>query len=100
CREGGAIALGHPWGASGAVAMVRLFGQLVRHDDGPDLGLACAAIGGGMGIAVLVERVGRRVSDVVGDEGAARAASKTSTPTISAERVGRRVSEAYGSGDA
>ncbi|HEY6737252.1 MAG TPA: thiolase family protein, partial [Actinopolymorphaceae bacterium] len=90
CREGGAIALGHPWGASGAVVMVRLFGQLVRHD-GPDLGLACAAIGGGMGIAVLVERVGRRVSEVGGDEGATRAANKTPTATTDTQRVGRRV---------
>ncbi|GAB3419664.1 thiolase family protein [Flindersiella endophytica] len=63
CPDGGALALGHPWGASGAVAMVRLFSRLAGHDNGPgrglrnQLGLAAAAIGGGMGIACLVEAV-------------------------------------------
>jgi acetyl-CoA C-acetyltransferase len=57
CRDGGAIALGHPWGASGAILLVRLFSQLVR-EDGPELGLAAIAVGGGQGVAMLVERVG------------------------------------------
>ncbi|MGW1742522.1 thiolase family protein [Nocardia sp. NPDC001965] len=57
CPEGGAIAMGHPWGASGAVLLVRLASQMLR-PDGPALGLAACAIGGGQGIAVLVERVG------------------------------------------
>jgi acetyl-CoA C-acetyltransferase len=57
CLDGGAIALGHPWGASGAVLLVRLFSQLVRQD-GPPLGVAAIAVGGGQGVAVLVERVG------------------------------------------
>ncbi|ONM46198.1 thiolase family protein [Nocardia donostiensis] len=56
CPEGGAIAMGHPWGASGAVLLVRLASQMLR-PDGPALGLAACAIGGGQGIAVLVERV-------------------------------------------
>ncbi len=56
CADGGALALGHPWGATGAIVMVRLFTRMVRHD-GPELGLAAAAVGGGMGIAVLVRRV-------------------------------------------
>ena len=56
CADGGALALGHPWGASGAVLMVRLFSALVTHDQGR-LGLAACAIAGGQGIAVLVERV-------------------------------------------
>ena len=30
CPEGGALALGHPWGASGAILAVRLFSQLMR----------------------------------------------------------------------
>ena len=34
CAEGGAIALGHPWGASGAVLVVRLFTQLVARRPG------------------------------------------------------------------
>nr|MBA2390985.1 thiolase family protein [Geodermatophilaceae bacterium] len=57
CPDGGAIALGHPWGASGAALVVRLFSQQVRAD-GPRLGLATCGIGGGMGSAVLLERVG------------------------------------------
>ncbi|KGN33295.1 acetyl-CoA acyltransferase [Knoellia sinensis KCTC 19936] len=56
CVEGGAIALGHPWGASGAVLGVRLFSQMMR-PDGPRLGLATIAVGGGQGVALLVERV-------------------------------------------
>jgi acetyl-CoA C-acetyltransferase len=53
--QGGALALGHPWGASGAVLMVRLFSQLVRGDAGR-YGLAAIAAGGGQGVAVVVER--------------------------------------------
>jgi len=55
CPEGGALALGHPWGASGAVLAVRLFSQLVRQDAG-ELGLAAIAAGGGQGVAMVVER--------------------------------------------
>jgi acetyl-CoA C-acetyltransferase len=57
CTQGGAIALGHPWGASGALLVVRLFSRMVR-EDGPRLGVATCAVGGGQGVAVLVERVG------------------------------------------
>lgn len=54
CADGGAIALGHPWGASGAVSVVRLFSRLVRSGrPAGTLGLATAAIGGGMGVAAL-----------------------------------------------
>lgn len=56
CPEGGALALGHPWGASGAVLMVRLFSQLVRSGRG-GTGLAAIAAGGGQGVAVVVEAV-------------------------------------------
>ncbi len=55
CVEGGALALGHPWGASGAVLAVRLFSQLVRADRG-ELGLAAIAVGGGQGVAMVVQR--------------------------------------------
>ncbi len=62
CAQGGAIALGHPWGASGALLVVRLFSQLVRQarsrPDGPRLGIATCAVGGGQGMALLAERVG------------------------------------------
>jgi acetyl-CoA C-acetyltransferase len=58
CADGGALALGHPWGASGAVSVVRLFGRLVRSGAAAgSLGLATAAIGGGMGVAGLFEVV-------------------------------------------
>ena len=56
CPEGGALGLGHPWGASGAVLVVRLFSQLVRRDGGR-YGLASIAAGGGQGVAVVVEAV-------------------------------------------
>jgi len=55
CPQGGALALGHPWGASGAVLVVRLFSQLVRQDAGR-YGLAAIAAGGGQGVALVVER--------------------------------------------
>lgn len=58
CADGGALALGHPWGASGAVVVVRLFARLVRGGaPAGTLGLATAAIGGGMGVAGLFEVV-------------------------------------------
>ncbi|AYJ50949.1 thiolase family protein [Rhodococcus sp. P1Y] len=56
CPQGGAIAMGHPWGASGAILLVRLARQMTV-DGGPELGLAACAIGGGQGIAMIVERV-------------------------------------------
>lgn len=56
CPDGGALALGHPWGASGAVLVVRLFSRLVREEAGR-YGLAAVAAGGGQGVAVVVEAV-------------------------------------------
>ena len=55
--DGGAIALGHPWAASGALLLVRLFAALVRQGAGR-VGVAACAVGGGQGVAVVVERVG------------------------------------------
>nr|WP_152992310.1 thiolase family protein [Nonomuraea pusilla] len=58
CADGGALALGHPWGASGAVVVTRLFSRLVRGGAEPGtLGLATAAVGGGLGVAALFEVV-------------------------------------------
>jgi acetyl-CoA C-acetyltransferase len=58
CADGGALALGHPWGASGAVAIVRLFSRLVRGGaPSGTLGVAAASVGGGLGIAMVVEVV-------------------------------------------
>ncbi|MDA8438805.1 MAG: thiolase family protein [Propionibacterium sp.] len=54
CTDGGALALGHPWGASGAVLVVRLFSRMVRQGQGR-FGLAAIAAGGGQGTAVVVE---------------------------------------------
>ena len=56
CPQGGALALGHPWGASGAVLVVRLFSQLVRQRAGR-YGLAAIAAGGGQGVAIVVEAI-------------------------------------------
>jgi len=57
CADGGAIGLGHPWGASGTILLVRLASRMLR-DGGPELGLAACAIGGGQGLAMLLERPG------------------------------------------
>ena len=52
---GGAIALGHPIGASGARILVTLLHGMER--DKADKGLATLCIGGGMGVAMAVERL-------------------------------------------
>jgi acetyl-CoA C-acetyltransferase len=52
--NGGAIAIGHPIGASGARALVTLLHEMQR--SGVKKGLATLCIGGGMGIAMCVER--------------------------------------------
>jgi acetyl-CoA C-acetyltransferase len=57
CPDGGAIAFGHPWGASGALLVVRLFATMVRQE-GLRYGIATCAVGGGQGVATLLERVG------------------------------------------
>ncbi|MFI9553018.1 thiolase family protein [Nonomuraea endophytica] len=58
CADGGALALGHPWGASGAVVVTRLFHRLVGAGaPRGTLGLATAAVGGGLGVAALFEVV-------------------------------------------
>lgn len=52
--NGGAIALGHPIGASGCRILVSLLHEMVRRD--AKRGLAALCIGGGMGVALAVER--------------------------------------------
>ncbi len=52
--NGGAIALGHPIGASGCRILVTLLHEMVRRD--AKKGLATLCIGGGMGVALLLER--------------------------------------------
>jgi acetyl-CoA C-acetyltransferase len=52
--NGGAIAIGHPIGASGCRILVTLLHEMVRRD--AKKGLAALCIGGGMGVAIAVER--------------------------------------------
>jgi acetyl-CoA C-acetyltransferase len=53
--NGGAIAIGHPIGASGARILTTLLHELQR--SGGSKGLATLCVGGGMGVALCVERV-------------------------------------------
>jgi acetyl-CoA C-acetyltransferase len=53
--NGGAIALGHPLGATGAMILGSLVDELERRD--LRYGLATLCVGGGMGVATIVERV-------------------------------------------
>jgi acetyl-CoA C-acetyltransferase len=52
--NGGAIAIGHPVGASGTRILVTLIHEMKRRD--AKKGLATLCIGGGMGTSLLVER--------------------------------------------
>ncbi|MCK3775631.1 thiolase family protein [Ensifer sesbaniae] len=54
--DGGAIALGHPYGASGAILTVRLFSQMLTAPSGTE-GLAMMGVGGGMGVVALFRAV-------------------------------------------
>ncbi|MDV3505381.1 acetyl-CoA C-acetyltransferase [Marinobacter sp. M-5] len=53
--NGGAIAMGHPLGATGAMILGTLLDELERRD--LRFGLATLCVGGGMGIATIIERV-------------------------------------------
>jgi acetyl-CoA C-acetyltransferase len=58
CAQGGSLAFGHPWGASGALIVTRLFSRMVVGGaEAGTLGLATVAVGGGMGVAALFEVV-------------------------------------------
>jgi len=52
--NGGAIAIGHPIGASGARVLVTLVHEMIKRD--AKKGLASLCIGGGMGVALAIER--------------------------------------------
>ena len=52
--NGGAIALGHPIGASGCRILITLIYEMMKRD--AKTGLATLCIGGGMGTTVIVER--------------------------------------------
>lgn len=53
--NGGALALGHPIGASGCRILITLIYEMLRRDDAK-MGLATLCIGGGMGTALIVEK--------------------------------------------
>ena len=53
--NGGAIALGHPIGATGAMLVETVVDELERRD--LTIGLITLCIGGGMGIATVIERM-------------------------------------------
>jgi acetyl-CoA C-acetyltransferase len=53
--NGGAIAMGHPLGATGAIILGTLIDELHRRN--LRYGMATLCVGGGMGIATIVERI-------------------------------------------
>jgi acetyl-CoA C-acetyltransferase len=53
--NGGAIAMGHPLGATGCIILGTLLDELERRD--LSLGCATLCVGGGMGIATIIERI-------------------------------------------
>ena len=53
--NGGAIAMGHPLGATGAMILGTLLDELERR--GEETGLATLCVGAGMGTATIIERV-------------------------------------------
>ncbi len=53
--HGGAIALGHPFGATGARILTTLLNAMARRD--ASLGLETMCVGGGQGMALIVERL-------------------------------------------
>ena len=53
--NGGAIAMGHPLGATGGMLVGTLLDELERR--GERYGLATLCVGGGMGIATIIERL-------------------------------------------
>ena len=55
-RDGGALALGHPYGASGAILVTRLFAQMREVAAGTQA-LAMMGVGGGMGVVSLFRKV-------------------------------------------
>jgi acetyl-CoA C-acetyltransferase len=55
-QQGGGLARGHPIGASGAIALVRMLADLSRSDASRDEGLVAVAGAGGLGSAAVVSR--------------------------------------------
>jgi acetyl-CoA C-acetyltransferase len=59
--NGGALALGHPYGASGAILVTQLFSRLIRNHTGSARGPAAAMIAaaGGLGVAAIMQPIQR-----------------------------------------
>ena len=74
--NGGAIALGHPLGATGAMLLGTVLDELERRD--LRRGLVTLCIGGGMGVATIIER-----SDPERSDHDAAPSATTATPTAS-----------------
>lgn len=55
--NGGAIALGHPLGATGAILTTKLINELERRKE--RYGLVTLCIGGGLGISAIIENLNR-----------------------------------------
>jgi acetyl-CoA C-acetyltransferase len=55
-KDGGALALGHPYGASGAILVTRLLHGMKTEESYSKWGLATMGIGGGLGIAALFKK--------------------------------------------
>lgn len=53
--NGGAIALGHPLGATGAIIITKLLNEMKRRHE--QLGIATLCVGGGQGMAVMLESI-------------------------------------------
>ena len=64
--NGGAIALGHPIGASGTRILVTLIHEMIKRDS--KRGLATLCIGGGMGIAMCIERKWNLINGLLNQE--------------------------------
>jgi acetyl-CoA C-acetyltransferase len=56
-RRGGGLARGHPIGASGAIALVRMLADLQQDEATGARGLAAVAGAGGIGAAIVVQRL-------------------------------------------
>lgn len=77
--NGGAIALGHPIGASGTVILVKLLHEMRRRPSAKR-GLAALCIGGGMGIAMIVEKIGGTSETQTGRRGRPKGSGAKAKP--------------------
>src|SRR5207248_10692693 len=72
--NGGAVAVGHPLGASGAILMTRLLHELERRDG--RYGLETMCCGGGLGTATIIDRVVEEDGPAAGRASSLRAAGR------------------------